>query len=744
MSKLKSFKLLTRLFWAVLYLSLNSVPISSQIVPPWPCSRDQIASVLNLCLESFQVERISTYFKVKEQSSRVLCEITNQAINVWGTCLEKSSCVTTQNKDWLQKSCEEKGLVFSLLSLHDVPNGCDIDCSIIFSDVDRGDKTNSVSSVFQENRTALPVDSDESSTQVAERKHQLENPYFSASKGFCSLSTCENHQHRADDPCSQGIEQCVVRCGGTFCFESSGSVSVTAHTLKNSTSKANGYCSWSGCTGYAEGSSWCNESPENCIAGCGAPLFCYREHNVESANRSEESLSAIPGKINEGFCSWGSCKVGDNSSEWCDLDAYNCMFGCGGEVYCFRNESRRPLYREHMVPAWPVYPPFPGLCYSGGCNDTVARVALCHENPENCFDTCEGDEFCFRDGLRGTIRKSDFKAGPTPQPVIQYPLDRTRDTGYCNFEGCTNRVRQGSDWCNESPETCVLGCGGTFCFDNPSLKPLTADDLGDLQSPTPPEPVYGTCEEDAAAQYRACWLDYARSLPGEDAAREAFCQRHKHALQELAECLLRTIPCFSVSEAVAVRRRCSSKDFLPLCDLECGRLFSSGATGLSALGHAGTLGAETAPGGATRTPPAEQRPASSMSVQMDWSAMRLPPPGGNCSDYVALLLQPALGGDPCEGEANLRRAVTECLRGGCYSSRGSLGDLRALCRSAYAEIGPELARAGCRGAAQDPPCDLLPEGGEAEPPTPEPSSVRPARRPRALAAAAGLALSALF
>ena len=87
----------------------------------------------------------------------------------------------------------------------------------------------------------------------------------------------------------------------------------------------------------------------------------------------------------------------------------------------------------------------------------------------------------------------DWKPEGAPPKVILQNYDddddfsdgRSSNGGFCSFRNCIGG-RQGSNWCNSGTESCVRGCGGTWCWNDSIGKPLNKDDL--RPQPPPPSP----------------------------------------------------------------------------------------------------------------------------------------------------------------------------------------------------------------------------------------------------------------
>ena len=88
----------------------------------------------------------------------------------------------------------------------------------------------------------------------------------------------------------------------------------------------------------------------------------------------------------------------------------------------------------------------------------------------------------------------DWEPKGAPPKVILQNYDDDDDTsdsrstngGFCSFRSCRGG-RQGSNWCNSGTESCVRGCGGTWCWHDSIGKPINKDDLRP-QPPMPPPP----------------------------------------------------------------------------------------------------------------------------------------------------------------------------------------------------------------------------------------------------------------
>ena len=102
--------------------------------PPWLCDTDTVADTLKGCLDTFRAAKIEGYFLLDatiEDDS--LCEVVDSAMQEWGICLQKSQCINSDNEEWLTKSCKNEGVVYKLLSLSNVPMGCNPDCTRLFA-----------------------------------------------------------------------------------------------------------------------------------------------------------------------------------------------------------------------------------------------------------------------------------------------------------------------------------------------------------------------------------------------------------------------------------------------------------------------------------------------------------------------------------------------------------------------------------------------------------------------------------
>ena len=225
-----------------------------QVAPEWLCDSESVATELKDCLQAFRAAKISGFFLLETSAPGTnpngLCGVVDEALGAWGSCMRETDCIGPANEEWLTKSCEDHGLVYSLLSLSTSPPECQPDCGRLFPAV------------------AEPEASAGSPPALASVPGSTKEAV-----GYCTWGDCNGEAK--EGYCSSGVTQCAFGCGGKFCFYDESLAPITKSNFVNVTEqKSEGYCTWESCNGESQGGSWCNANAGRCTLDCGAK-FCF-------------------------------------------------------------------------------------------------------------------------------------------------------------------------------------------------------------------------------------------------------------------------------------------------------------------------------------------------------------------------------------------------------------------------------------------------------------------------------------
>ena len=210
------------------------------------------------------------------------------------------------------------------------------------------------------------------------------------------------------------------------------------------------------------------------------------------------------------------------------------------------------------------------------------------------------------------------------------------------------------------------------------------------------------CTDPRDREVQGCWLNYAKSLPSEDAETKALCAGHRSAMAKLSKCLTKT-GCLDKETKEGILATCRSPSFLPQCDLGCEILFSGAPpSGVSTMSREGSYRVAA-------TSVAVKGEAVLASALSDL----LPPSGGACpaefaqSCVLAVLQQhpsPTIVAESsCKWASHLSEAIRECSTR-CLTGPLQRQEYHEMCMTLVNSQQQQLEAEGCPGVGRSNVC----------------------------------------